>query len=162
CTRATSVILGPGRWVKLAGGVRRPGSFLAPSAQSNPSRGSSAGHRTSSGRRLDVAIGAGHDGGDGPLFPRLADLTRQGIPFSKDWAPRSALRRRSPTRVASSRACPRRGGGLDMTRSASLGFRRPSMLTLALVAILVLYASSPVEAAPEGEMTWAVHVSLAP
>src|SRR5262245_54557618 len=49
-----------------------------------------------------------------------------------------------------------------MTRSASLHFRGPSMLTLALAAILAFHAPPVAEAAPEGEMTWAVHVSLAP
>ncbi len=38
----------------------------------------------------------------------------------------------------------------------------PSMMTLALAVILLLLVPAVVTAAPEGELTWAVHVSLAP
>ena len=38
----------------------------------------------------------------------------------------------------------------------------PSTLTLALALIVVLLAPVPAAAAPEGQLTWAFHVSLAP
>src|SRR5207245_262683 len=56
----------------------------------------------------------------------------------------------------------RRGGGLDMARQAPFPSTGPSMMPLALAVLLALLAPAVVTAAPEGELTWAVHVSLAP
>jgi peptide/nickel transport system substrate-binding protein len=40
--------------------------------------------------------------------------------------------------------------------------RRPASLTLVLVLVTAVLAVSPAAAAPEGQLTWAVHVSIAP
>ena len=49
-----------------------------------------------------------------------------------------------------------------MARQAPFPSTGPSMMPLALAVILALLAPAVVTAAPEGELTWAVHVSLAP
>jgi len=49
-----------------------------------------------------------------------------------------------------------------MTRPAPLPWTSRWMLPLALVLILGLLAPTAAPAAPEGQLTWAVHVSLAP
>jgi hypothetical protein len=56
----------------------------------------------------------------------------------------------------------RREGGFDMTRQAPLPWTFRWMLPLALVLILGLLAPTVAPAAPEGQLTWAVHLSLAP
>ena len=49
-----------------------------------------------------------------------------------------------------------------MTRQAPLLWTRRWMLPIALVLVLGLLAPAAAPAAPEGQLTWAVHVSLAP
>lgn len=49
-----------------------------------------------------------------------------------------------------------------MTRPAPLSSTFGSMLPLALVQILGLLAPTTTRAAPEGNLGWVVHISLAP